>query len=629
MKDFYIYIAQVNVALLVFYLLYRFLFVRDTFLEIRRLFLFTVVGLAFLYPLVSLSSWLQPEEPLQIMMVNYSEILTGAVAVVAPVQVASWWTWQHILFMVWGGGALVLLLRMLVQLVIVCRMAFAGSMIECQGRKVIALSDNISPFSFFGWIFVNPACHDNRELAEIMAHETTHVRQWHSLDMLLGEVLCLLFWFNPVVWLLRKEIRQNLEFLADQHVVSSGYNRKNYQYHLLRLSHQLTAVQNVNNFNVSSLKKRIIMMNKKQTSKLGLIKYALLVPVTGALILSANAGTVINAAENSLREQKIAESQEMRDDAAKGKLLAGKVLDENGKPLPGVSVIVRNSSIGAMTDARGEFKLKVTAPGVLCFSYVGRGTKTVAYDMSPAQPEIKLVLEKNVQRLETLMVTGMVSESGSKAENKPQKEGEDIFVVVEEMPVFPSGNVYQYLGRQIKYPVIALENGIEGDVLVSFVIDKEGKVTNPKVVEGVDASLDKEALRVVSNLPDWKPGKQRGKPVEVAYTIPVQFRLSRPEPMVKVMTLEADSVKVSKVYVIGSKGATGSIRVQEIISGESFSGDEKPLFILDGIEAPADFKVESLDRDKIKSITVLKSEAAVTLYGQRGRKGVIVIETKD
>ncbi|MCQ5178192.1 hypothetical protein NE693_16470, partial [Faecalibacterium prausnitzii] len=84
----------------------------------------------------------------------------------------------------------------------------------------------------------------------------------------LGEILCIFFWFNPVVWLLRKEIRQNLEFLADEQVVNSGYNRKNYQYHLLRLSHQSTAVPIVNNFNVSQLKKRIIMMNKKKTSRI-------------------------------------------------------------------------------------------------------------------------------------------------------------------------------------------------------------------------------------------------------------------------------------------------------------------------------------------------------------------------
>ena len=118
--------------------------------------------------------------------------------------------------------------------------------------------------------------------------------------MLLGEILCIFFWFNPVVWLLRKEIRQNLEFLADEQVVNSGYNRKNYQYHLLRLSHQSTAVPIVNNFNVSQLKKRIIMMNKKKTSRIGLLKYAFLLPVTGLLILAGNARAVTDLASHTL-----------------------------------------------------------------------------------------------------------------------------------------------------------------------------------------------------------------------------------------------------------------------------------------------------------------------------------------
>lgn len=100
-------------------------------------------------------------------------------------------------------------------------------------------------------------------MSEIIAHEQAHVRQWHSVDMLLGEFLCIFFGFNPIVWFFRREVRQNLEFLADKNVVCAGYNRKNYQYHLLCLSQQTTAVYLVNNFNVSFKKKRIIMMNKK------------------------------------------------------------------------------------------------------------------------------------------------------------------------------------------------------------------------------------------------------------------------------------------------------------------------------------------------------------------------------
>ena len=109
-------------------------------------------------------------------------------------------------------------------------------------------------------------------------------------------------------------------------------------------------------------------------------------------------------------------------------------------------------------------------------------------------------------------------------QNATSKEGE-IFTAVEEMPVFKEGNVLAYMARMVKYPVRAQEKGIQGKVIVSFVIDKAGRVTDPQVVRSVDQDLDREALRVVKALPDWIPGKQRGVAVDVFYTLPIEFRL--------------------------------------------------------------------------------------------------------
>lgn len=101
---------------------------------------------------------------------------------------------------------------------------------------------------------------------------------------------------------------------------------------------------------------------------------------------------------------------------------------------------------------------------------------------------------------------------------------EDIFQVVEDMPTFP-GDINKWLGKNVKYPVIAQENNIQGRVTVQFVIERDGSITDVKVLRGVDPSLDKEAVRVVKSMPKWKPGKQRGKPVRVSYTVPINFRL--------------------------------------------------------------------------------------------------------
>ena len=112
-------------------------------------------------------------------------------------------------------------------------------------------------------------------------------------------------------------------------------------------------------------------------------------------------------------------------------------------------------------------------------------------------------------------------------EEEEEESAQQIFTVVEEMPEFPGGQgaLLQYLSKSIKYPVIAQENGIQGRVSCSFVVEKDGSVTDVQVLRGVDPSLDKEAIRVITAMPKWKPGKQRGKPVRVKYTVPVTFRL--------------------------------------------------------------------------------------------------------
>lgn len=599
MKEFYLYAVQVNVALLVFYLLYQVLFSRDTFLEIRRLFLMTVIVLAFTYPAITFSSFESGEQPLQEVMAGYYEALTVAASVVSPVEEAPLFTWQNVVMLVWMSGVVFFMVRMLVQFGVVCRMAVSGKKVYCCGQQVVALRHETAPFSFFGWIFVNPDRHEEKELSEIMTHEITHMRQWHSVDMMMGELLCIFFWFNPLVWLLRKEIRQNLEFLADKYVVSSGYNRKNYQYHLLRLSHQTTAVQIVNNFNVSPLKKRIIMMNKKRTSRIGLVKYALLVPVTGLLILSANAKAVAEIAEKTMTH--IATGD-------KDLQMKGKVVDENGKPIPGVSVIIKNSYVGGMTDDKGNFVIRDHDAGILCFSFVGMKSREVPYEQGTK--ELKVVMYKDNLQLDRVVVVGYTGEAAA-----PRKEDEvkEIFVVVEDMPRFPDGKMQQFLAKNIRYPVRAMENGVEGTVYVTFVVDKTGKITNPSVVQGVDESLDREAVRVINAMPDWIPGKQRGMAVDVQFTIPIEFMLKR------------DDRKSENSGAAADDSATVSNRLTD---AKSLAKSEV-MYIVDGEEMAKDFKLNSIPVDQVKSITVLKDKAAIAIYGEKAKNGVVVIETMD
>lgn len=594
MENFYLYILQVNAALVIFYLLYRLLFVRDTFLDIRRLFLFSVVFLAFTYPGVSLSSWLEEQEVIPTVIVGYAELFSVIIPSVPVETPESFFIWQHVVLLIWGLGTGILFCRMLFQLVCICRMAIRGQRTVYQGSRLIALREEMAPFSFLNWIFVNPEHYEEKDLQEIILHEKAHVRGLHSIDMLLGELLCILFWFNPAIWLLRKEIRQNLEFLADKNVVSSGCNRKNYQYHLLRLSHQSTAVPIVNNFNVSQLKKRIIMMNRKKTSRIGLLKYALLLPVTGLLVLAGNAEVVAEIAQQTLDDKFTAsqptvsageiETLPVAVSKPDSHTIKGRVLDESGKPLPGVSVILQGQSIGVTTDGQGNFKmtLKDQKSGHLAFSYVGKETLSIPFDETTKF--LNVSLKSAPVQLESLVVMGY----GPQLEEKGE-----IFTVVEDMPRFKEGKVEQFLARYIKYPVIAQEAGIEGKVFVAFVIDKTGKVTNPRVIQSPNESLSQEAIRVIKMMPDWQPGMQRGIAVDVEYTMPIEFKISKSQSKVTVTHFIADSLALSqkgdeiKICGFGSPHAVSQdISGKEMIQqfSESYLKDKSkyPIVVVDG-----------------------------------------------
>ncbi|MGL4411573.1 MAG: energy transducer TonB [Bacteroidales bacterium] len=155
----------------------------------------------------------------------------------------------------------------------------------------------------------------------------------------------------------------------------------------------------------------------------------------------------------------------------------------------------------------------------------------------PAPPTVveEINIVDNKQEVQDVEIASTEDDKNQKVEvqfRPPVVEEEDptehqIFTVVEEMPQFPGGEtaLLQYLGKSVKYPVIAQENAIQGRVIVSFTINRDGKVVDPEVVRGVDPSLDREAIRVINAMPAWKPGKQRGKPVRVKYTVPINFRL--------------------------------------------------------------------------------------------------------
>ncbi len=268
------YFIKVNIAILVFYGFYRLFCTKDTFLRWRR---FTLLGfwcIAWIYPFINLQDWMQQHPPIQELTTFYIETayITSSPAIPSEIPESIQWDKWGIWF--YFTGVTILGIRFFFQLIGILRLAHQCRRTKIAHTKVCLLNKPEGPFSFFRWIFIHPdSMRNEHETEEILIHERTHVREWHSVDLLFSELNCILCWMNPFSWLLKREVRDNLEYLADRQVIISGHDSKSYQYHLLGLTYQKAAATLYNHFNVLPIKKRIIMMNKKRTQNIGRTKY--------------------------------------------------------------------------------------------------------------------------------------------------------------------------------------------------------------------------------------------------------------------------------------------------------------------------------------------------------------------
>lgn len=284
-----LYLLQVNVGLILFYALYKLVCTRDTFFRSRRFILIVSLVLPFILPFIDVREWLESRDRM-IMLTHFDysavlpEIVVGSEVAETGSRVFVLSEWIGYLYL---AGVVVLLVRLVVQAFSLYRLIVRMPEKEINGVRVKCLNDPSGPFSFFGWIFMNPATVKEDELDEILTHEMAHVKQHHSVDVLLAEMVSICCWMNPFAWLLKREVRLNLEFLADRKVMEAGFATKSYQYHLLGLAYNHKYGLS-NNFNFSHLKQRIIMMNKKKSNAAGHIKYALSVLPAFALLVAGN-----------------------------------------------------------------------------------------------------------------------------------------------------------------------------------------------------------------------------------------------------------------------------------------------------------------------------------------------------
>ncbi|MDO6389460.1 M56 family metallopeptidase [Pontibacter sp. BT731] len=277
-----LYLLKANVALVLFYLAYHLVLRKLTFYHLNRLFLVFGILFSAVYPLIDLTELFSRHEELAVVQ-SYAVVIPAWTPTAIPAQAAfDYWLIPVALF--WLGCGL-MLLRLAVQFVSLYRIHRASVPASYHGvefRKVPGISE---AFSFWKTIYLNPAQHQSPELESILRHEQIHVNGWHTLDVLLAELSTVFYWFNPGVWLMKQAMKENLEFIADQHVVNAGVDRVAYQYLLLKVV-GATQPQIANQFNFPSLKRRIAMMNKMPTSKANRLRLLVVLPLITVLLVA-------------------------------------------------------------------------------------------------------------------------------------------------------------------------------------------------------------------------------------------------------------------------------------------------------------------------------------------------------
>ncbi len=584
-----IYLLKSTVAFTALYGLYLLLFRKNQQFVISRFYLVFTIFFAALFPFIKFVSYKTVEIPA--FETTLPEIAGFGQATNAIQPDISFWNSNNIsnvTFYLYLIVSSLILLRLLYMLIRFGVNLFNHSRVERLYDKKVIVSDYWNQtFSFFGIIVLPQKDFQLKENQLLIEHELVHVRQYHTLDLLLAELFQVLHWFNPLAHFIKKDMREIHEFLADYCVVKGGASKYAYQQLLLNYLASSVTPRVANSFSAKLLKKRFAMMTTNKTPKSVLIKYTLAIPVIAILIGLMSFQTKVNYVYAPSKESKIEQHQEIVAESqiqtstqqAKKEQLKKKNsnsvtsnIDDNTKEQEKLESklknIVNNNEGSFLKDFlvkeesfpiilkqgvtyrfylvwnNGNNNLKNNVVLTLenkelvpikifkgkdhsYFDYFCEKTGAYKFGVSDYVPSVKYAVG-----LCLLKMDESFTNDSKKVEivefNSPDKKDtskKDFFVVVEEMPKFNNGGLDKardYIAQNIKYPT----TGIEGKVFVNFVVESNGKVSNVKIVKSINPDIDKEVVRVIENMPDWTPGKQRGKNVPVQFTIPVVFNLN-------------------------------------------------------------------------------------------------------
>lgn len=277
MPPLFLILIKINLVLAFFAITYYAILRRLTFYVLNRIFLVFGILFSSLYPFIDLTNFFHSQQQLSPQLTVLVPVINERVQEITPVGFMM--KYQQFISILFYTGVAIMTVRFLLQFVSLYRLHKHSSKGLVNDKPVRILTEPVNPFSFWQTIYINPALHSGKDLPSILAHEYIHVKQWHTIDILLAELSVVFYWFNPGAWLMSKAVKENLEFITDEKVLKKGIDKKNYQYSLLDTQNGMSAIAFTNSFNISDIKKRIIMMNARRSSRLTLSRYVFVVPV--------------------------------------------------------------------------------------------------------------------------------------------------------------------------------------------------------------------------------------------------------------------------------------------------------------------------------------------------------------
>lgn len=568
MGSLLVYIIQVNLLLMVLYLGYFLLLKNLTFYRLNRLYLLIGVAFSLLYPFLKIPVLFErPIEPV-------GELLTYWPNVVLEKEVTKVYTLEHLLFLCFGIGILFFVARFFIQLWSLWRVHTHSAPSVWRDFSFRDVLFPIVPFSFLNKIYLHKAQHGEEELLDVFKHETIHIKGRHSVDILIYEVLLIACWYNPFVWLMRRSVRQNLEFLTDQQVLDSGLNKELYQYSLLKVSTEGVSLELSNNFNFKQLKKRIMMMNRARSRKVELGKYAFLFPL---VILFAAAFTVSKADEKIVDVVGLVKETELR-------------IKET------VSTDTTKQTQHTQSTESESLRKDEVINDVLVKGYKNDNLEV------PTK-------KKAFSGVEGMDFDGLVNRKNS---------AKITFKRTQDSPLILIDGKRQLISFDI--------NDLDSDKLFSVDVYRDKAAYDKYGVDGKNGVVEittkekakRDGLQKVDrgNFGEHNVRVGEGAKIKGAGVITKKGEASTRG--VK-DTSEVLGVRVGKLSL---NGISDGVKVR--VKGDSLN--HKILFVVDGVEMSSD-ALSKIDPNSIESMTILKDGAA-DLYGEKAKDGVILIERK-